>query len=127
MGITMATFENIQEGDLVLSLAEVRISWGVLEHFKVASPVIRVTPHQFQTALARYKKTNGTEIGGHGKAHPYVAEQDQTEAYKKCEQKVKLANQIQPMVQNLNRLNAMTLEDLQEIHELLLKALKPNG
>lgn len=122
----MATFENIQEGDLVLSLASVRLTWGVLEHFKVASPVIRVTPHQFQTALARYKKSNGVEIGGHGKAHPYIAEQDQTEAYKKYEHKVKLINQLQALVQSRKSLNAMALEDLQAIHELFLKALKPN-
>ena len=122
----MATFENIQEGDLILTLVSVRTVWGIVEHFKVAYPVTGVTKHQFKTAWARYKKVNGIKIGGSGKALPYVAEQDQTEAYKKYNQKINLIRKIQALTQNFIKLNAMTLEDLQDVHELLLKAIKPN-
>jgi len=96
-------FENIEVGDNVLIMDEVRIGWGGGESFWLPKKVDKVTPKQFVIGNSRYKKDDGSCVGGKylNKAKLIGEEESQLEERNNLVKRLNTAHEIRKLIDSV--------------------------
>lgn len=126
----MEKFENIKLGDIVFVKKNITYGWGRSESFTVPEKVIKVTKTQFTTESGERYKKDGRVFGSgkYGSCY-YEGEKtshfgnnlavDQTKEMKQFELKVKLANEVNSLIEKTRITIEAENSDLIELKSIL--------